>query len=106
MSPTWLRSRVRLYAAQVGLGYVPRVVFSEKEWQRIVPKAQWKAVGSETVGCAYEGVVYINKSAVCCSKSGDDTAAHEVLHLAQPSWRHGKRFTAGVGAIRLGRTPE
>jgi len=97
---------VRKYAVQVGLGFVPRVVLSEKEWQKAVPQGQWKHVGTETVGCAYEGVVYINLSAVCCQKSGDDTAAHEVLHLLKPKWRHGKKFSTAVGDIRLGRSPE
>lgn len=105
MSPTWIRQRVRYYASFVGLGYVPKVVFSQKEWQKATPKRQWKRVEGDTVGCAWDGVVFVNKARACCRKNTDDTAAHEVLHLWKPNMRHGARFNHIVSELMLGRLP-
>ena len=103
MSPTWLRSRVRRYAADYGLGYVPRVVFSAEEWQRATPKKQWKRVEGETLGCAWDGVVFLNLSLLCCRRNSDDTCAHETLHFLRPEMNHGKRFSHMVSEMLLGR---
>ena len=104
MSPTWLRQRVRFYAQMVGLGYVPKVVFSQKDWQRSVPKRNWKD-SHGALGAALNGVVYISRQAACCRRSSDDLAAHEVLHLSQPKMRHGDKFEHYVSELRLGRVP-
>ena len=105
MSPTWIRSRVRHYAVLVELGYVPKVVFTKKEWQRAVPKKQWKNVAGDIQGCVYDRVVYVNRSRACCRKNSDDTAAHEVVHLKWPRKRHGASFQHHVAELMLGRVP-
>lgn len=63
MSPTWIRTRVRYYAVLVGLGYVPKVVFSQKEWQRATPKSCWKDISGDLQGVADADhrVVYVNR---------------------------------------------
>ena len=105
MSPSWIRARIRKYAAQVELGYIPKVVFSEKEWRRLTPAAQWKTIGHGTVAAAYEGVVYINRSTACCRRGVDDSAAHEVVHMKWPKMRHTPKFYHYVSEILVGRYP-
>lgn len=108
MSPTWIRARVRHYAAMVGLGFVPKVCFTEREWQRAVPKADWKDIHGDLQAVSHKphGPIYIKLEKACCRRNADDTAAHEVLHLLKPKLRHGKKFNELVSEMLLGRVPE
>src|SRR5690348_3902159 len=100
MSPTWIRARIRHYAQMVGLGYVPKVVFSKKDWIRSVPARSRKAADTYFAASEFNaGVVYVNLAHACCRRSTDDTCAHEVVHLRWPEMRHGKRFEHYVSEI-------
>jgi hypothetical protein len=105
MSPTWIRARIRTYALLVGLGYVPKVVFSRKDWEALIPKSQHKSAYNDIAGLTYDHVVYINRENVCCRRSADDLAAHEVVHLWKPGMRHSARFRGYVRELMLGRVP-
>lgn len=107
MSPTWIRQRIRRYAVMVGLGYVPRVIFSKKDWNAAMPKSQRvEASDGNTAGMAHAGCVYVNQESVCCRRAADDLAAHEVIHLLYPDMNHTKKFREYVSELRLGRVPE
>ena len=81
------------------------MVFSQKDWERNVPKSNWKD-SHGALGAALDGVVYIKKEAACCRRSSDDLCAHETLHLARPKLRHGKKFEFYVSEMLLGRVPD
>jgi len=107
LSPTWIRARIRYYAQLVGLGYVPTVVFSQKDWQRTVPaRSHGDAHGSYGASESSAGVVYVNLSRACCKRGTDDTCAHEVIHLRWENLRHGAKFDHYVSEMLLGRIPD